>query len=75
LELQLPPTELHHKASLVCLSDLSSDGMSSKFSLLVVSPEGNIRFWPDISKPQIFNEVNMSLAGKLCHSASSLQVS
>lgn len=46
-ELQLPPSDLSHKADLVCVFD--NNEKCQVPSTIAVSPEGIIRFWPNIA--------------------------
>ena len=47
-ELQLPPSDLSHKADLVCVLDCGKRSQSVP-STIAVTPEGTIRYWPNIA--------------------------
>lgn len=47
-ELQLPPSDLAHKADLVCVLDNSKTAQSVP-STIAVTPEGIVRYWPNIA--------------------------
>lgn len=49
-ELQLPASDISHKADLICLLFSNDDkNTNSMPAVLSVSPEGTIRFWPKIA--------------------------
>ena len=79
-ELFLPTSELHHKAGLTSVISVGSrDGQQSakdsSASVINVSPEGTIRFWPNIANPGIFLESAAGLRGKEFHMVASFPVS
>ena len=66
-ELLLPASDIAHKAELICV--LSSFEQKSKFpSALAVSPEGSIRYWPNISQENnaVDSLVTTDLQGQEC---------
>ncbi|XP_072031616.1 nuclear pore complex protein Nup133-like [Amphiura filiformis] len=65
-ELSLPPSELSHKAELVCLMPGGSDGQS--VSIMAASPEGIIRHWPSVASEGAYVEVGTELDGQECFS-------
>jgi len=72
IELLLPATELRHKASLSCviLPQGNKDPVSAvntNISFVHISPEGIVRFWPNLARVSIFSESNLELDGKDCH--------
>lgn len=76
-ELCLPTSELHHKAKLTCIipADSGDNPYSSKdvlASVINVSPEGIIRFWPNISTPGLFVEASAGHKGKEFHTLAPL---
>ena len=74
-ELQLPASDIAHKADLVCLlfpSDKSSANAIP--AVLAVSPEGTIRFWPKIANNNNNIEVVAhELQGQECNSLVNLR--
>ena len=75
--LTLPSTELLHSADLVCIlpSYTRGDGSSiSSVSILSVSPEGLVRYWPNLVHDGTTVDMNTDLVGVHCHSLSSFQV-
>ena len=80
IELLLPATELRHKASLSCviLPQGNKDPVSAvntNISFVHISPEGIVRFWPNLARVSIFSESNLELDGKDCHQLLNLSVS
>ncbi|XP_033628946.1 nuclear pore complex protein Nup133-like [Asterias rubens] len=65
-ELSLPPSELSHKADLVCLIPASRDNQS--VTVMAVSPEGIIRYWPNIASEGTYSESSADLNGEECFS-------
>ncbi|XP_022083153.1 nuclear pore complex protein Nup133-like isoform X2 [Acanthaster planci] len=65
-ELALPPSELSHKAELVCLIPASPD--SQTVSVMAASPEGIIRYWPSIASEGAYAESSADLNGEECFS-------
>lgn len=73
-ELSLPPSDIAHKAELICV--LTSFEQKNKFpSALAVSPEGSIRYWPNISQEgNTFDSiVTADLQGQECLSLVDIQ--
>ena len=76
--LTLPSTELLHSAELVCIIPSFVGGESSSLSsvaIVSVSPEGLVRYWPNLVHDGTTIDLNFDLVGVLCHSLSSFQVS
>ncbi|KAL5008238.1 hypothetical protein ScPMuIL_013819 [Solemya velum] len=65
-ELTLPPSDLAHNASRVCVITNSSDSQSA--SCVAVSPEGVVRYWPNIAYESSSVEISAELKGEECHS-------
>lgn len=68
-ELELPPTDLAHKAELVTLllPDASSAKHRSTVGVIAVSPEGILRYWPNVAKESHSVETSVSeLHGEEC---------
>ena len=78
-EVCLPTSDLPHKAKLTCVipADSGDNVHQSKdvlASVVNISPEGTIRFWPNISSPGIFIESTVGCRGKEFHTLTSLPV-
>ena len=75
-ELNLPATELCHSADLVgVLSSTSGDtGNVGSLSVMAVTPEGVVRYWPSLANDSIVLEMDMDLAGIECHSITAFEV-
>ncbi|XP_067140636.1 nuclear pore complex protein Nup133 [Centruroides vittatus] len=69
-ELTLPPSDLAHKAELVCVL-VSKD--SHMPAALAVSPEGIVRYWPNIAHEGSSVEVTAELHGQECFSLTNIQ--
>uniref|UniRef100_T1J954 Nucleoporin Nup133/Nup155-like C-terminal domain-containing protein n=1 Tax=Strigamia maritima TaxID=126957 RepID=T1J954_STRMM len=69
-ELTLPPSDLAHKADLVSVF-LTSD--ASTPSAIAVSPEGHIRYWPNIAHEGSSVEITADLQGQECFSLTDCQ--
>ncbi|XP_038072152.1 nuclear pore complex protein Nup133-like [Patiria miniata] len=65
-ELALPPSELSHKAELVCLIPASPDNQT--VAVMAASPEGIIRYWPSIASEGAYSESSAELNGEECFS-------
>jgi len=68
-ELQLPASDILHKADLICLLFSSNNTPNSIPAVLAVSPEGTIRFWPKIANNN--NNIELiatDLQGQECNS-------
>lgn len=70
-ELQLPGSDLLHKADLVCLVSYKSTHVPG---IVAVSPEGTIRYWPSIAHDGHFIEtVAGDLQGQECFSLTDIE--
>nr|XP_054759489.1 nuclear pore complex protein Nup133-like [Lytechinus pictus] len=70
-QLALPATELCHRADLTCLIPTgggSSGANSQMVSVLAVSPEGVVRYWPTAHREIAYSERSLELAGQECFS-------
>lgn len=74
-ELQLPASDIAHKADLVCLLFPSDKSTANAIpAVLAVSPEGTIRFWPKIANNNNNIEVVAhELQGQECNSLVNLR--
>ncbi|XP_006811533.1 nuclear pore complex protein Nup133-like [Saccoglossus kowalevskii] len=70
-ELPLPPSDLSHKCDLVSVIP-SSDGGSS-VSVMAVSPDGIIRYWPSLTNEGAFVETSADLNGEECFCLTAVQ--
>ncbi|XP_017772484.1 PREDICTED: nuclear pore complex protein Nup133 [Nicrophorus vespilloides] len=64
-ELQLPQSDLVHRAELVSVFQNSGNNMPA---CIAVSPEGVIRFWPTIAQESVSIEQTVDLQGQECDS-------
>ena len=72
-ELQLPPSDLSHKADLVCVLDNSAKSQSVP-STIAVTPEGIIRFWPNIAYDgHSIETIASDLQGQECTSLTDIE--
>lgn len=64
--LQLPPSDIAHKAELVCV--MKSENNQNVPSALAVTPEGLIRYWSNISQENnmIDSAIPLDLQGQEC---------
>ncbi|XP_071963229.1 nuclear pore complex protein Nup133-like [Antedon mediterranea] len=69
-ELALPPSELNHQAKLAGVA-VGSDGI--EVAVIMVSPEGVVRYWPNIAKGDAFIEISADLDGQEAFSLTSVQ--
>ncbi|XP_031561013.1 nuclear pore complex protein Nup133-like [Actinia tenebrosa] len=75
-ELLLPPTNLYHSANLVTIlpstwgADINNPGSAA---IMMVSPEGVVRYWPSLAHDSNSIEVNTELSGHPCHSLTPFQ--
>lgn len=69
-ELMLPASELYHSADLVCvLSNVGDSGSNlSAVSVMAVSPEGLVRYWPSLIHDTTAVDMETDLIGSQCHS-------
>ncbi|KAL8610413.1 hypothetical protein ACOMHN_035130 [Nucella lapillus] len=63
-ELTLPPSDLAHSAARVCVLATSSEGHPT--ACVAVSPEGVVRYWPNIAYEASTAEVSAELKGEEC---------
>lgn len=71
-ELTLPPSDLAHKADLVHLFLTEESKLPSA---LAVSPEGSVRYWPNINHEGSSVDAVTDLQGQECFSLTSVFVS
>ncbi|XP_060515783.1 nuclear pore complex protein Nup133 [Cylas formicarius] len=67
-ELQLPQSDLAHRAELVTIFE-----NKDSFCCIAVSPEGMIRYWPDISQEHVSVDQHVELQGQECDSLINVQ--
>ena len=72
-ELTLPPSDLAHSAARVCV--LPSSGDSQSAACIAVSPEGVVRYWPNIAYEASSSEISAELKGEECDCVVNLDVS
>lgn len=65
-ELTLPPSDLAHNASRVCVIPNNIDSQTA--SCIAVSPEGVVRYWPNIAYEASSMEISAELKGEECDS-------
>ncbi|XP_030855362.1 nuclear pore complex protein Nup133 isoform X2 [Strongylocentrotus purpuratus] len=68
-QLALPATELCHRADLICLIPTgggNSGADSQMVSVLAVSPEGVVRYWPTAHREIAYSERSLELGGQEC---------
>ena len=72
----LPASELYHLADLVCVMSCGGDGSSnvSITSVMAVSPEGLVRYWPSLVHDNAAVDMETDLIGSQCHSLTAFQV-
>lgn len=72
----LPASELHHLADLVCVMSCVGDDSSnvSAVSVMAVSPEGVVRYWPTLIHDNTAVDLETDLIGSQCHSLTAFQV-
>ena len=63
-ELTLPPSDLAHSAARVCVLAASGDGQPT--ACVAVSPEGVVRYWPNIAYEASTSEISAELKGEEC---------
>ncbi|KAK3702667.1 hypothetical protein RRG08_042655 [Elysia crispata] len=63
-ELTLPPSDLAHSAERVCLIPSRSEGQPA--ACVAVSPEGVVRYWPNIAFEASTAEISAELQGEEC---------
>ncbi|KAL9953139.1 hypothetical protein ACROYT_G040502 [Oculina patagonica] len=71
----LPASELYHMADLVCVvSPCNDDGSNmSGVSVMAVSPEGVVRYWPSLTHGSSSIDLDTDLIGSQCHSLTAFQ--
>eukprot|EP00095_Tigriopus_kingsejongensis_P004237 maker-scaffold711_size108467-snap-gene-0.25 protein:Tk04237 transcript:maker-scaffold711_size108467-snap-gene-0.25-mRNA-1 annotation:"hypothetical protein LOTGIDRAFT_233315" len=69
-ELSLPASDVSHHARLV---NVFAAHENVTPSCLAVSPEGMVRFWPNIAHPSTSTEVSTDLQGQECYSLTDVQ--
>lgn len=72
----LPASELYHMADLVCVVSPCDDDSSnmSGVSVMAVSPEGMVRYWPSLTHGSSSIDLDTDLIGSQCHSLTAFQV-
>ncbi|PVD32345.1 hypothetical protein C0Q70_07778 [Pomacea canaliculata] len=70
-ELTLPPSDLAHSAARVCVLAGKSD--SNPTACIAVSPEGVVRYWPNIAYEASTAEISAELKGEECASVVNFQ--
>ncbi|XP_062580691.1 nuclear pore complex protein Nup133-like isoform X2 [Saccostrea cucullata] len=65
-ELTLPPSDLAHNADRVCVIPSHTEKQSA--SCIAVSPEGVVRYWPNIAYEGSSTEISAELRGDECAS-------
>jgi len=63
-ELTLPPSDLAHSAERVCVLPGETD--SQPTACIAVSPEGVVRYWPNIASESSTAEISAELKGEEC---------
>ena len=71
-ELTLPPSDLAHSAERVCLIPSRSEGQPA--ACVAVSPEGVVRYWPNIAFEASTAEISAELQGEECARVINFQV-
>ncbi|XP_077996932.1 nuclear pore complex protein Nup133-like isoform X2 [Glandiceps talaboti] len=71
-ELPLPPSDLSHKADLVSVVAASDGGPT--VSVMAVTPDGIIRYWPSLTNEGAFVETSADLNGEECFSLTAVQL-
>ncbi|XP_054152928.1 nuclear pore complex protein Nup133-like [Oppia nitens] len=72
-ELQLPPSDLSHNADLVCVLDRTQKSQSIP-STIAVTPEGIVRYWPNIAYEEHSIETTaIDLQGQECISLTDIE--
>lgn len=68
-ELELPPTDLAHKSDLVAiLLDANSQAKETSVAVVAVSPEGTLRYWPNVAyESHSFETAVHDLHGQECY--------
>ncbi|XP_064177586.1 nuclear pore complex protein Nup133 [Anguilla rostrata] len=68
-DLQLPSSEFTYSADLIALSSLSplETAPVQSISVMAVSPEGTVRYWPSLAHEGTFTETVADLGENLCN--------
>ena len=72
----MPASELCHTADLVCVLSPCEDESCdmSGVSVMAVSPEGMVRYWPSLIHGSSAIDLDTDLIGSQCHSLTAFQV-
>lgn len=70
----MPASELYHVADLICVISPAGDSKLSSVSVMAVSPEGLVRYWPSLTHDSNTVDVDTDLIGSKCHSLTAFQV-
>lgn len=70
-ELTLPPSDLAHSAARVCV--VAGPGETQPTACIAVSPEGVVRYWPNIAYEASTAEISAELKGEECASVTNFQ--
>lgn len=72
----LPASELYYTAELVCVMSPCDDESidMSGVSVMAVSPEGMVRYWPSLIHGGSAIDMDTDLIGSQCHSLTAFQV-
>lgn len=70
-ELTLPPSDLAHSAARVCVLGATVEGQPT--ACVAVSPEGVVRYWPNIAYEGSTAEISAELKGEECACVVSFQ--
>ena len=72
----LPASELYHTADLVCVMNACDDESNdmSGISVMAVSPEGMVRYWPSLIHGSSTIDMDTDVIGSRCHSLTAFQV-
>lgn len=71
-ELMLPPSDLAHSAERVCIIPSENEGQPA--ACVAVSPEGIVRYWPNIAFESSTAEISAELRGEECAKVINFQV-
>ncbi|XP_036386531.1 nuclear pore complex protein Nup133 [Megalops cyprinoides] len=68
-DLQLPPSEFTYSADLVAISSQGSVETApvQSISVMAVSPEGTVRYWPSLAHEGTYTETEADLGENLCN--------
>lgn len=68
----LPPSDLAHSAERVCIIPSENEGQPA--ACVAVSPEGIVRYWPNIAFESSTAEISAELRGEECAKVINFQV-